>query len=94
MNLLNFIGTMLVITNLILLTLGACTIWMMLKLTKIIESQKLQPVKQERKHTPVAKASFSNALNPYDQFKDKKSNLYVPRRPKGGVELKPMEDEE
>ena len=84
---------MFIITDFIIISLGACVIWMLYKLNKTALKQKMQPVKQERKHVPVAKASFQNALNPYDQYKDKKSQLYVPRKPKGGIEIKPMGDD-
>lgn len=95
MDMINYIGRMFIITDLMLLIMGGCVIWLIYKTNKTIiqQQQKLQPVKPKREHVPVAKAKFSNALNPYDQFKDKKSNLYTPRKPKGGIELK-REDKE
>ena len=84
---------MFIITDFIIISLGACIVWMLHKIEKTVLKQKMQPVKQERKHAPVAMASFQNALNPYDQYKDKQSQLYVPRKPKGGIEIKPMGDD-
>lgn len=99
MDLINFIGKMLIMTDLMLLILGSCIIWLIYQTNKTILQQRnkatkpQESVKPERKHEPVAKAKFTNALNPYDQYKDKQSNLYAPRKPKGGVELK-REDKE
>lgn len=93
MDLINYIGRMFIITDLMILIMGSCLIWLIYKTNKTFMQQKMQPIKTERKHEPVAKAKFSNALNPYDQYKDKQSKLYAPRKPKGGVELK-REDKE
>ncbi len=93
MDLVNYIGRMFIITDLMILIIGATIIWLLYKTNKTIIEQKLQPVKTKREHVPVAKTKFNNALNPYEKYKDKKSNLYAPIKPKGGIELK-KEDKE
>lgn len=45
---------------------------------------------KNRKHNSIAKVSYSNPLETYkgyEQYKDKKSGLYEPRRPSRGLKI-------
>ena len=81
------IGIMLLLTDIV-------AVYGLHQIYKILVNEKIEK-KVARRHEAMAKTTFSNALDPYAAYKDKKSNLYVPRKPGGGVEIKAaMEDEE
>lgn len=41
----------------------------------------------KRQHSKTPTATFSNPLNPYDRYKDTKSQLYEPRTPGKGIKI-------
>ena len=83
-----------IIVGIMLLLTDIVVVYGLHQIYKILSNEKIEK-KVARKHDAIAKATFSNALDPYAAYKDKKSNLYVPRKPGGGVEIKAkMEDEE
>lgn len=41
----------------------------------------------KREHAKINKVSYASPLNPYDRYKDKKTDLYEPRKPGKGIDL-------
>ena len=82
---------------LIIISLGL-NIWELNLLYKVIQSNNadINEIKStktsKRKHTKLAKTSFSSPLDPYEQYKDKTSKLYEPRRPSGGIRIEVNKD--
>lgn len=45
----------------------------------------------KRVHAKIAPTSLSTPLNPYAQYQDKRTGLYIPRRNGGGVRMEAHE---
>lgn len=61
-----------------------------------ILTKKEEPKKEEKKreHAKIQTAKFESPLNPYDIFKNKKTQLYEPRTPGKGIKIEVEETED
>ncbi len=61
-----------------------------------ILNKKEEPKKEVKKrgHAKMPTAKFSNPLNPYDIYKNKKTQLYEPRTPGRGIKIEVEETDD
>lgn len=72
-----------------------CTLLYIFKSLKNQNELKRKKVtSQIRKHPTIKATNYDNSYNTrgYEQFKDRKTGLYEPQKPHGGIELKKQKE--